>query len=283
MYYKLLVTSVDHQDSSFLITTALPILDQQLTALCSAYRLTVQQILPYADDPTTFGLIAITVVHEHASYTIISAIPHMKAAFESVVESGMIVTQINHLTKPLNDHDAIIVLHKLQKDYRMSMIPVVDMTTFVPLLPVVSPSIPSEKVSESDQLHFSPSFATWSPSLQAEVQEIVIDAHDLIHKLEHHLSPEELQPLQQLIVDLSQSSSSDISISLMTTIISMMETLENNYLSMIKQSETDTMLSTLSTERDVIAVHNTHLKEKRLSSLSRHMGSVPSSTLLHKL
>lgn len=60
----------------------------------------------------------------------------MKAAFESLVECGMTVTYINHLSRPLNDHDAALVLRKLQKDYRMSMIPVVDI-----VLPISSSSV----------------------------------------------------------------------------------------------------------------------------------------------
>ena len=283
MYYKLFTTSIDQHNNSFLITTALPILDQQLIALCAAYRLTVQQILRYTDDPSIFGLIAITIVHEDTSYTIISEIPHMKAAFESLVECGMTVTYINHLSRPLNDHDAALVLRKLQKDYRMSMIPVVDI-----VLPISSSSVvplwtPSEKELLSDLTSFSPAFVTWSPELQAEIHEILIDAHDLIHKLEYLLTSQQLQPLQQLIDDLTRSSSSDTSISLMMNIISTMEILENDYLSITKQSETKNMLSNLSTEWDVIAVHNTHLKEKRLQSLHRHMGISPPSNFLHML
>ena len=69
----------------------------------------------------------------------------------------------------------------------------------------------------------------------------------------------------------------------MMNIISTMEILENDYLSITKQSETKNMLSNLSTEWDMIAVHNTHLKEKRLQSLHRHMGISPPSNFLHML
>ncbi len=98
--------------------------DKLAKTICSKYSIAVFTIEPYMQTPETFGKAYIRFLYEKQTYTLYSDFDKAKDLFLLFYEAWINITYINNLQRPLSDADIVLVLEKLEQDYKKDHAPI---------------------------------------------------------------------------------------------------------------------------------------------------------------